>query len=175
MPLPVLDIEREIAQQGIPTSWQGTYRKALAGNRSAARKAMCGLCMGWDAGARKFIRECVTVGCPNHAVRPFQKKAGSAIPGDTEIDTVNDTDSTDNSEERATEIEAEGSDVLAEVKAKIIEHLHTKGVSQRGYIIFSTGIPESSWNEAIRSLLAEGAIEREGERRNARYRLKEGD
>lgn len=174
MPLPILDIDREITQQQIPSSWQGIYRKALAGNRPAAVKAFCGFCMGWDDGARQAIRDCPTVGCPLHAVRPFQKKAGNAV--DIESDDDIKADDNDDSRDEVSIVGTFGHDVdqqLASAKAKILDHLQRKGESARGYIIFSTGIPESLWTESIRSLLADGEIEREGEKRATRYRLKE--
>lgn len=161
----VLDIDREITDRGIPSSWHNTYRRALAGSRPAAVKAMCGECQGWEDGARQAIRDCPSVGCPLHTVRPFQKKSGAG----TELDTDNDTEDRDERENKTVDSDND----LATVKSKILDHLHRRGESQRGYIIFSTGIPESLWNEAIRSLLAEGEVEREGEKRNTRYRLKE--
>lgn len=36
-----LDIDFEIANRGIPVSAQNTYRRALAGSRPSAVKAMC--------------------------------------------------------------------------------------------------------------------------------------
>lgn len=163
-----LDIDREIAEQQIPQSWQASYRKALSGNRPAAVKVMCGQCQGWEDGARQAIRDCPSVGCPLHAVRPFQKKTGKEIDSEEDID---------NDLARATDNVNEAVDLLAldlaSVKSKILDHLHRHGESQRGYIIFATGIPESLWSHAIRELLAENAIEREGEKRNTRYRLKE--
>lgn len=164
--LRVLDIDLEIANRGIPVSWHGIYRRALAGSRPAAVKALCGECQGWEDGARQAIRDCPSVGCPLHAVRPFQRKA------------VNPTEIEDDreDEQESPVIGTFGRDTdqqLADVKAKILDHLHRHGTSARAYILFSTGIPESSWSEAIRSLLAEGEIEREGEKRSTRYRLKE--
>lgn len=162
-PLPVLDIDHEIEQQQIPTSWQGIYRKALAGNRPAAVKCFCGYCQGWEDGARQAIRDCPSVGCPLHAVRPFQKKTGASNEIDTDdTDEREDSDSGDNN-----------AITLTDIKSKILDHLHRHGESARGYIIFSTGIPESFWTDAIRELLAENEIEREGEKRSTRYRLKE--
>ena len=172
-PLPVLDIEREIVQRGIPISAQNTYRRALAGSRPAAVKAACLECQGWEDGARQAVRDCPSVGCPLHAVRPFQKKAGSATAID--LDTDNDSDD-------AEQFEGSGGDKLnspgrtitfdlVDVKVKILDHLQRHGESARGYIIFSSGIPESMWSEAIRSLLNEGSIERQGEKRSTTYRL----
>lgn len=166
-----LNIDREIAEQQIPQSWQASYRKALSGNRPAAVKVMCGQCQGWEDGARQAIRDCPSVGCPLHAVRPFQKKAGIAASNSAvnEIDTDDeapDSYSNDNPHRLC--------DPIADVKSKILNHLERYGQSHRGYIIFATGIPESLWSHAIRELLAENAIEREGEKRNTRYRLKEG-
>lgn len=172
-----LDVDCEIAQQGIPQSWQATYRKALTGNRPAAVKTMCGMCQGWEDGARQAIRDCPSVGCPLHAVRPFQKKAGATFAEESEIDSGDETGS-DKSFALKEVIKAamrvaSPSGELTEVKRKILDHLRERGESQRGYIIFSTGIPESLWNEAVRSLLTEGEIEREGEKRSTRYRLKD--
>lgn len=173
-----LDIDREIADQQIPQSWQNLYRKALAGNRPAAVKVFCGYCQGWEDGARQAIRDCPSVGCPLHAVRPFQKK----------VDRIDDSEGIEslggdglNSPGRTDTVEG-GSPMnplsprgfdLDDTKAKILDHLHRHGESQRGYIIFSSGIPESMWSEAIRTLLADGEVERQGEKRNTRYRLKE--
>jgi predicted transcriptional regulator len=178
-----LDIDLEIANRGIPTSWHGIYRRALAGSRPAAVKALCGECQGWEDGARQAIRDCPSVGCPLHAVRPFQKKAGNALATpDDDIDDESGGESSDDSRELANairaslEMEAKGRQQdrsLGDVKAKILDHLYRKGESQRAYIIFATGIPESLWNEAIRSLVDSGEVEREGEKRNTRYRLKD--
>lgn len=187
----VLDIDLEIANRGIPQSWQNTYRRGLSGSRPAAVKCLCGECQGWEDGARQAIRDCPSVGCPLHAVRPFQKKASKEIDSESGIDNDNvgdddtaemDPDVLDLKEAIRESLKAAArkpepivnpSADLDAVKAKILDHLHRKGESARGYIIFSTGIPEALWSEAIRSLLTEGAIEREGEKRNTRYRLKE--
>lgn len=174
----VLDIAREIADRGIPQSWQNTYRRALAGSRPAAVKALCGECQGWEDGARQAIRDCPSVGCPLHAVRPFQKKAGIINDAqDTESlggGGLNNPGRTDTAEGGSpmNPLSPQGF-ALDSVKSKILDHLHRHGESQRGYIIFSAGIPESLWTEAIKSLLTDNEIEREGEKRNTRYRLKE--
>lgn len=184
-----LDIDREIADQQIPQSWHAAYRKALAGNRPAAVKVMCGQCQGWEDGARQAIRDCPSVGCPLHAVRPFQKKAGSgAVEIDTDADDTSEGDAAiDPGVFDLKEAILESMKVAARTpkqiaitnadldaaKAKIIDHLYRHGQSARSYIIFSTGIDESLWTESIRELLAEGEIEREGEKRSTRYRLKE--
>lgn len=183
MALSAADIEREIEQQGIPQSWQATYRKALNGNRPAATKAMCGMCQGWEDNARKAIRECADLGCPNHAVRPFQKKVDNAVDIDTDTNddtswpgSDNDTYDLKNALKASMKMEAEqrsSASALTAVKSKILDHLHRHGESARGYILFSTGIPEYLWTAAIRELLAENEIEREGEKRSTRYRLKE--
>lgn len=179
-----LDIDLEIANQGVPISAQGIYRRALAGNRPAAVKAMCLSCQGWEDGARQAIRDCPSVGCPLHAVRPFQKKAGSA--GAVEIDSEEEEENPHRPVSAGLALGGanlanygkDGEEVpgplidITIARSKILDHLHRKGESQRGYILFSTGIPESLWNDAIRSLLAEGLIEREGEKRNTHYRLK---
>lgn len=167
-----LDIDLEIVNRGIPVSAQNTYRRALAGSRPSAVKAACLECQGWEDGARQAIRDCPSVGCPLHAVRPFQRKAGNAA---VEIET--EEDDLDQCLTQATENVNSAVDILAldlaASKAKILDHLHRHGESARGYILFSTNIPESLWAEAIRSLLADNAIEREGEKRSTRYRLKE--
>ncbi len=158
-----LDIDLEIASQGVPVSVQNTYRRALAGSRPAAVKAMCLACQGWEDGARQAIRDCPSVGCPLHAVRPFQKKAGSAVEAEDAEESI---DTEIGSAETSSQIDA-----LADVKRKILDHLRRHGESARGYIVFSTGIPESLWTEAIRALLSEGKIKREGEKRATRYAL----
>lgn len=165
-PLPVLDIDREISQRGVPVSAQNTYRRALGGSRPSAVKAMCLECQGWEDGARQAIRDCPSLGCPLHAVRPFQKKTGASTEIDTDADEREDND--DGSGNANVNVNA-----LADVKSKILDHLHRHGESTRGYIVFSTGIPESLWSDAIRELLSENEIERIGEKRSTRYRFKE--
>lgn len=164
-----LDIDLEIANRGIPVSAQNTYRRALAGSRPAAVKAACLECQGWEDGARQAIRDCPSVGCPLHAVRPFQKKAVNAA---IEIETE-EAHEIDEPAFELTDCNPQGFDPIADAKDKILNHLQLKGESARGYILFSTNIPESLWSEAIRSLLADNAIEREGDKRSTRYRLKE--
>jgi DNA-binding transcriptional regulator PaaX len=38
-------------------------------------------------------------------------------------------------------------------------------------ILAATGVAEDQWNTAIRELIARGDIERQGEKRGARYRI----
>lgn len=67
------DIDAEIRNRSVPKLHHGTYRRALAGrSRTAAIKAMCLECQGWEDGAIQAVRECPSAGCPLHAVRPYQ-------------------------------------------------------------------------------------------------------
>lgn len=58
----------------VPPKFQGVYKRALAGSRPAAVKCMCLMCQGYEDGAVQAVRECAALGCPLHAVRPFQPK-----------------------------------------------------------------------------------------------------
>ena len=49
------------------------------------------------------------------------------------------------------------------------------GWHSKSEIIEQTSLPESQWNSVINKLLARGVVERQGERRGARYRITEGD
>ena len=53
--------------------------------RGQAINAMCAHCMGCNAdhmepGFREAVRECVSVSCPLHPFRPYQKKADGNKP-----------------------------------------------------------------------------------------------
>lgn len=156
-----LDIEREIVQQGIPTSAQATYRKALAGNRPAAVKAMCLACQGWEDGARKAIRDCPSVGCPLHAVRPFQSKAGAVEDNDLASETE-DSEQNDSNHEHELDLDASRSTVLS-----VLTVTEWRSKSD---ILFLSNISPSLWTEIINSLLSQGLVERQGERRSTVYR-----
>lgn len=158
---PTIDIDREIAQQGIPSSCHNTYRKAHTGSRPAAIKAMCLMCQGWDDGARKAVRDCADVGCPLWSVRPFQSKGPGA---DTEdIDGENGIDS-DTENETETDTER-----VQRNQTLILNALTTEWAGKKE-IIAASGIDDRDWNETVKELMSQGLIEREGERRFTRYR-----
>jgi len=53
----------------------------------------------------------------------------------------------------------------------VLEHLKTKpGWHAKADILAATGIPDGKWNSAINDLIASGNVERQGEKRGARYR-----
>lgn len=148
-----LDIEREIADQGIPVSMQATYRKAMAGNRPAAVKSMCWHCQGWED-ARKAIRHCADVGCPLHAVRPYQTKDDART--DAEITSPLTTKSL-------------GFSGGCEA---VLAALDTETYRSKSDILFLSDISPALWTEIINSLLSQGLVERQGERRSTVYRRK---
>lgn len=65
--------------ESIPPRFQGVYQRALDGGRTAAVKAMCLECMGWQEGCVRMVRECASKACPLWAVRPFQRKAEESV------------------------------------------------------------------------------------------------
>lgn len=149
---PTIDIDREIAQQGIPSSCHNTYRKAHTGSRPAAIKAMCLMCQGWDDGARKAVRDCADVGCPLWSVRPFQGKNVSDDDGDGEP-------------EEQTNPALHATDIRERILGVLTDELLPKS-----YIIQRSGIDPQYWNETMRALVDEGLVERIGERRFTAYR-----
>ncbi len=55
----------------------------------------------------------------------------------------------------------------------IREHLHNHpGLHGKSAIVEATGVDAAAWNAAIKELLAEGSVVREGEKKGARYRAK---
>lgn len=76
------EIAQSIARLEVPPKMQNTYRRALTGNRTAAIKAKCLDCQGYE-GAVAAVRDCQSRGCPLWAVRPFQK-AGVGEDGEDE-------------------------------------------------------------------------------------------
>lgn len=159
----VLDIEREIVQRGIPQSWQATYRKAKAGNRPACVKCMCGECQGWEDGARKAIRDCPSVGCPLHAVRPFQSKAGAIEDTDLEAE-----DGEQN--EHGSQREPGNLRDLDAARSTVLSVLTATEWRSKSDILFLSDISPALWTEIINSLLSQGLVERQGERRSTVYR-----
>lgn len=59
---------------------------------------------------------------------------------------------------------------------RIVSHLkaHRSWLSKSDILAY-VGIPDGLWNAAINDLLARGTVERQGERRSARYRISESD
>lgn len=58
----------------------------------------------------------------------------------------------------------------------IVEHLKAHlGWHAKSDVLTATGITDGQWNTAINELLASGKVERQGERRGARYRIIRGD
>jgi len=58
----------------------------------------------------------------------------------------------------------------------IVEHLKAHpGWHAKSDILAATGITDGQWNTAINELLARGKVERQGERRGARYCIIQGD
>lgn len=56
--------------------------------------------------------------------------------------------------------------------AKILGFLEAnQGWHAKSDILEVTGIPTAQWNATIASLIAEGKVERQGEKRGTRYRL----
>lgn len=186
--LRVLDIDLEIAQRGIPISAQATYRRALGGSRPSAVKAMCLECQGYEDGARKAIRECPSVGCPLHAVRPYQVKAGSVA---SDLDLDSDIDSEVDSETEVEEHEP-GEDVeehLQSLKQQLTKRTSDKTATiedqtailsilslstwkSKSQIIAESGINPAVWTLTINYLLSLSQVERMGERKSAKYRRK---
>jgi hypothetical protein len=59
---------------------------------------------------------------------------------------------------------------------KIVSHLRTRrSWLSKSDILAYVDIPDGQWNAAINDLLARGTVERQGERRSARYRISESD
>ena len=59
---------------------------------------------------------------------------------------------------------------------KIVSHLKTRrSWLSKSDILAYVDIPDGQWNAAINDLLARGTVERQGERRGARYRISESD
>jgi hypothetical protein len=59
---------------------------------------------------------------------------------------------------------------------KIVSHLRTRrSWLSKSDILAYVDIPDGQWNAAINDLLARGTVERQGERRGARYRISESD
>lgn len=55
----------------------------------------------------------------------------------------------------------------------IREHLHNHpGLHGKSAIVEATGVDAAAWNAAIKELLAEGSVVREGEKKGARYKAK---
>lgn len=181
-PLRVLDIDLEIAQRGIPISAQATYRRALGGSRPSAVKAMCLECQGYEDGARKAIRECPSVGCPLHAVRPYQVKAGSVA---SDLDLDSDVDSEIEVEEHGPGEGAEEhlqslkqqltkrtSDKTATIEDQtaVLSALSLSTWKSKSQIIAESHISPAVWTLTINHLLSLGQVERMGERKSAKYR-----
>lgn len=61
-------------EETVPLRFQALYRRAISGGRTAAVKAMCLECQGWEDGAVQGVRDCASIACPLHAVRPYQSK-----------------------------------------------------------------------------------------------------
>lgn len=188
MSLRVLDIDHEISQRGIPISAQATYRKALNGSRPSAVKAMCLECQGYEDGARKAIRECPSVGCPLHAVRPYQVKAGS-VTSDLDLDLDSDNDSeveveVENHElgedveehlqslKQIVRLSSRTSDKTAttEDQNSILLALSPDTWKAKSQIITESYLNPAMWTLTINYLLSLGKVERMGERKSAKYR-----
>ncbi len=58
----------------------------------------------------------------------------------------------------------------------IVEYLKTHaGWHAKSDILAATGLVESQWNSTITALISGGSVERQGERRGARYRIQPGN
>lgn len=58
----------------------------------------------------------------------------------------------------------------------IVEYLKTHaGWHAKSDILAATGLVESQWNSMIAALISGGSVERQGERRGARYRIQPGN
>lgn len=67
------EIQKSIRNAGVPKIHEALYRRALTGDsRASSIKAMCLECQGWTDGAMRAVRDCPTVRCPLHAVRPYR-------------------------------------------------------------------------------------------------------
>lgn len=54
----------------MPGIYRNNYKKAMKGrNRTAAVKAFCLECVGWQ---RNEVKDCVSVECPLYLYRPFK-------------------------------------------------------------------------------------------------------
>ena len=66
--------------------------------------------------------------------------------------------------------------ILNSAADKIVSYLQVRGSwLSKSDILADIDIPDGQWNAAINDLLARGIIERQGERRGARYRISESD
>ena len=64
------DVKRRLEQ--MPSSMHKTYLQAVERkSRTAAVKAMCQQCGGYD---RNTVRDCTSYACPLYPYRPYQKK-----------------------------------------------------------------------------------------------------
>ncbi|TMS59139.1 ATP phosphoribosyltransferase regulatory subunit [Imbroritus primus] len=69
-----------------------------------------------------------------------------------------------------------GPDYRAGPAHAIVEYLKAHpGWHAKSSILATTGITDGQWNTAINELIASGKVERQGERRGARYRIIQGD
>ena len=60
-------IEKRLSD--IPTNYKNTYQKAMTGkSKSAAVKAFCLECMGWQ---REEVRKCNSIACPLYPYRSY--------------------------------------------------------------------------------------------------------
>lgn len=65
---------------------------------------------------------------------------------------------------------------MSAVAEKIVSHLKARrSWMSKSDILAYVDIPDGQWNAAINDLLARGTVERQGERRGARYRITESD
>src|SRR5690606_38754737 len=66
-------------------------------------------------------------------------------------------------------------DYRVDPASAIVEHLKVHpGWHAKSNILTATGISDGQWSASIAELIANGKVERQGERRGARYRFLEG-
>ena len=56
----------------IPDKYAKLYEQGRAGKAKAAIRAMCGMCMGWDA---REVASCTATGCPLYNLRNLAARA----------------------------------------------------------------------------------------------------
>lgn len=173
-------------EQTIPTRYQGVYRRAMTGKRTAAVKAMCQHCQGYSEGTTKAIAECPTSWCPLWSVRPYQKRdrdqeqeAGVGVENQKPKRVPSQAFMESRPAARvispleAQKIRDDSIAILGvmtdqpEGKSVILERANQERASDGWQ---QDRITDQDWRAAIGLLLTERKIESVGERRGRKYR-----